>query len=235
MEQLDLREKGGIRAGQQQTLDRRLFMQLLAFGNSRDTARLTAALTASGLEAVLYEDANDPQGVALLTWSDNPDHFVTAVRPVLNQDAFRDLVLKPEYTMMGRTYALGHEPNLEEWLIDRSRKAVTDPEWLWAVWYPLRRKGEFNALPPEEQTSILREHGRIGHSFGEAGFAKDVRLACFGIDKMDNDFVIGLIGKELFPLSACVQAMRKTRQTSSFMQDMGPFFIGRAIWQKMAE
>ena len=191
-------------------------MQLLAFGNSRDTARLTAALTASGLEAVLYEDANDPQGVALLTWSDNPDHFVTAVRPVLNQDAFRDLVLKPEYTMMGRTYALGHEPNLEEWLIDRSRKAVTDPEWLWAVWYPLRRKGEFNALPPEEQTSILREHGRIGHSFGEAGFAKDVR-------------------KELFPLSACVQAMRKTRQTSSFMQDMGPFFIGRAIWQKMAE
>ena len=210
-------------------------MQLLAFGNSRDTARLTAALTASGLEAVLYEDANDPQGVALLTWSDNPDHFVTAVRPVLNQDAFRDLVLKPEYTMMGRTYALGHEPNLEEWLIDRSRKAVTDPEWLWAVWYPLRRKGEFNALPPEEQTSILREHGRIGHSFGEAGFAKDVRLACFGIDKMDNDFVIGLIGKELFPLSACVQAMRKTRQTSSFMQDMGPFFIGRAIWQKMAE
>jgi len=235
VEQLDLREKGGIRAGQQQTLDRRLFMQLLAFGNSRDTARLTAALTASGLEAVLYEDANDPQGVALLTWSDNPDHFVTAVRPLLNQDAFRELVLKPEYTMMGRTYALGHEPNLEEWLIDRSRKAVTDPEWLWAVWYPLRRKGEFNALPPEEQTSILREHGRIGHSFGEAGFAKDVRLACFGIDKMDNDFVIGLIGKELFPLSACVQAMRKTRQTSSFMQDMGPFFIGRAIWQKMAE
>ena len=210
-------------------------MQLLAFGNSRDTARLTAALTASGLEAVLYEDANDPQGVALLTWSDNPDHFVTAVRPLLNQDAFRELVLKPEYTMMGRTYALGHEPNLEEWLIDRSRKAVTDPEWIWAVWYPLRRKGEFNALPPEEQTSILREHGRIGHSFGEAGFAKDVRLACFGIDKMDNDFVIGLIGKELFPLSACVQAMRKTRQTSSFMQDMGPFFIGRAIWQKMAE
>ena len=62
-----------------------------------------------------------------------------------------------------------------------------------------------------------------------------MRLACFGIDKMDNDFVIGLIGKELFPLSACVQAMRKTRQTSSFMQDMGPFFIGRAIWQKMAE
>ena len=81
--------------------------------------------------------------------------------------------------------------------------------------------------------SILREHGKIGHSFGEAGHAHDVRLASFGLDQNDNDFVIGLIGKELFPLSACIQAMRRTRQTSSFMQQMGPFFIGRAIWQKI--
>jgi chlorite dismutase len=233
VEQLDLREKGGVRAGEQQTSDRRLFMQLLAFGNAPDTAKLTAALDASSLEAVLYEDANDPRGVALVTWSDNPDHFVTTVRPFLNQGPFADLTLKPEYTMMGRTYALGHEPNLQEWLIDRSRKSVTDPDWRWAVWYPLRRKGEFNALPPEEQSVILREHGKIGHSFGEAGFAKDVRLASFGIDQHDNDFVIGLIGKELFPLSACVQAMRRTKQTSFFMQEMGPFFIGRAVWQRM--
>jgi hypothetical protein len=27
--------------------------------------------------------------------------------------------------------------------------------------------------------------------------------------------------------------MRRTRQTSSFMQQMGPFFIGRAIWQEI--
>jgi chlorite dismutase len=53
------------------------------------------------------------------------------------------------------------------------------------------------------------------------------------MDKRDNDFVIGLIGKELFPLSGCVQAMRRTRQTASFMQEMGPFFIGKAIWQRM--
>ena len=235
MEQLDLREKGGVRAGEQQTSDKRLFMQLLAFGNATDTPGLITALDTSSLEAVLYEDANDPRGVALVTWSDNPDHFVNTVRPFLNAGPFAALTLKPEYTMMGRTYALGHEPNLQEWLLDRSRKAVTDPDWRWAVWYPLRRKGEFNALPPEEHSLILREHGKIGHSFGEAGFAKDVRLASFGIDQHDNDFVIGLIGKELFPLSACVQAMRKTKQTSFFMQEMGPFFIGRAVWQRMTE
>jgi chlorite dismutase len=177
-------------------------MQFLAFGESQDMAALEEALSRSGLEGVLYEDANDPRGAGLLTWSDDPNFFVSAVRPLVNAGPFADLTLKPEYTMMGRTYALGHEPNLDDWLMDRSRKAVTDPDWRWHVWYPLRRKGEFNALPPEEQTSILREHGRIGHSFGEAGFAMDVRLACFGMDKNDNDFVIGLIGKELYPLSA---------------------------------
>jgi hypothetical protein len=233
VEALDIREKGGMRGGEQQTSDRRLFMQLLAFGGAPETEKLTDALSRSGLESVLYEDANDPRGVALLTWDDDPNFFVNILRPFLNDGPFRELTLKPEYTMMGRTYSIGHEPNLEEWLLNRCRKVVTDPEWRWHVWYPLRRKGEFNALPPEEQTSILREHGRIGHSFGDAGYAHDVRLASFGMDQRDNDFVIGLIGKELFPLSACVQAMRRTRQTASFMQEMGPFFIGRAVWQKI--
>ena len=232
MEQLDIREKGGVRAGVQQTSDKRLFMQLQAFGGARDSAALAAALDAAGISGVLYEDAGDPQGVALLTWSDDPNFFMDRVRPVLNSGPFATLVMKPEYTMMGRSYAIGHEPNLEDWLLLRSPRAVTSPEWPWAVWYPLRRKGEFNGLPPEEQTAILREHGTIGHAFGTAGYAQDVRLASFGIDKNDNDFVIGLIGKELAPLSICVQAMRKTKQTSSYMEKMGPFFIGRAVWQK---
>ncbi len=222
-----------MRGGAQQVSDRRLFMQFLAFGGARDPAKLGEAMDRSGIEGVLYEDANDPRGVGILTWSDDPEFFVGTVRPLVNSGPFAELTQKPEYTMMGRTYALGHEPNLDDWLMDRSRKAVTDPAWKWHVWYPLRRKGEFNALPPEEQTSILREHGKIGHSFGEAGFAMDVRLACFGMDKNDNDFVIGLVGKELYPLSACVQAMRKTRQTAHFIQEMGPFFVGRAVWQRI--
>jgi chlorite dismutase len=236
---LDISEKGGLRAGVRQTSDRRLFMQFIAFGGSGatggDTAALIACLDKSGLDGVLYEDANDPNGIGLLTWSDDPGFFLAKVRPLFHRaSAFSGLTPKPEYTMMGRTYALGHEPNLEDWLLHRSPKSVTNPQWPWAVWYPLRRKGEFNALPHEEQTAILREHGKIGHGFGEAGLALDVRLACFGIDKNDNDFVIGLIGQELYPLSACVQAMRKTRQTSTLMEHMGPFFIGKAVWQRNA-
>jgi chlorite dismutase len=56
-------------------------------------------------------------------------------------------------------------------------------------------------------------------------------LSCFGLDQHDNDFVIGLIGADLYPLSACVQQMRKTRQTSQYIEAMGPFFVGKAFWQ----
>ena len=66
-----------MRAGVQQTSERRLFMHLLAFGDADNSAGLAAELADSALEGVLYKDANDPRGVALLTWSDDPDFFVT--------------------------------------------------------------------------------------------------------------------------------------------------------------
>ena len=62
-------------------------------------------------------------------------------------------------------------------------------------------------------------------------YASDIRLAGHGLNSQDHDFIVGLLGRELFPLSALVQHMRRTRQTSEFIQSMGPFFIGRAIWQ----
>ena len=116
-------------------------------------------------------------------------------------------------------------------LLHRPRRTVLNHDWRWAVWYPLRRNGKFAQLPPEEQRVILAEHGTIGMSFGAADLAHDIRLACHGLDKDDNDFVIGLIGKELYPLSSIVQTMRKTQQTSLYLDRLGPFFVGRAIWQ----
>ena len=133
--------------------------------------------------------------------------------------------------MLGRTYALGYEPNLEDWLLERPRRVVKDPLQPWAVWYPLRRTGAFAQLPRPEQMQVLKEHGQIGRQFGDAGVAQDVRLACHGLDKNDNDFVIGLVGKKLSPLSSLVETMRPTQQTSKYIAHMGPFFVGRAIWR----
>ena len=36
---------------------------------------------------------------------------------------------------------------------------------------------------------------------------------------------------EFRPLSAIVQVMRKTQQTSLYLDRLGPFFVGRAVWQ----
>ena len=92
-------------------------------------------------------------------------------------------------------------------------------------------RDRFERESKEEQRKMLMEHGGIGHAIGKAGFATDIRLAAHGLNTDDNDFIIGLLGKELFPLSALVQKMRRTRQTSEFIDSMGPFFVGKAIYQ----
>jgi chlorite dismutase len=225
----DLSEKGGLKDGQPQRSDTRLFMQLLAFGECAD-ARAVAAHMAGAAEAVVvYEDLNDPHGIAVLTASQDPDVFISEVRPRLTTGPMEGLALKPTYSMFGRTYSLGYEPDLPEVLLERPRRTVTNPEWPWAIWYPLRRSGGFAQLPPDEQRTILAEHGQIGKAFGAADYAHDVRLACHGLDRDDNDFVIGLIGKALFPLSAVVQAMRRTQQTALYLDRLGPFFVGRVV------
>jgi chlorite dismutase len=78
---------------------------------------------------------------------------------------------------------------------------------------------------------ILGEHGNIGISFGKSDLATDIRLACHGLDKNDNDFVIAVLGHELHPCSAVVERMRKTQQTGKWLDSLGPFFVGKVIWQ----
>jgi hypothetical protein len=229
----DLSERGGPKGGQPQRSNERLFMQLLAFTDCRDVHEVASYLEQAGVAGVVYEDVNDPRGIAVLTLAEAPATFVDRVRPLLNTGPFAALALKPQYTMLGRTYSLGYEPDLHEVLIERPRRTVLNRTWPWAIWYPLRRSGRFAQLPADEQRTILAEHGAIGIAFGAADYVHDVRLACYGLDRDDNDFVLGLIGKELFPLSAVIQAMRKTQQTSLYLDRLGPFFVGRAVWQSV--
>ena len=186
---LDLSEKGrgGI------SLNRRLYMQFLAYGNCTDVDAVIAALAGADFEAALYADLNDPKGIGLLTMSTDPDFFVTGQRRFLNHPPFSELTAKPEYTMFGRTYAIGYEADLERTLIGRPRERALDPNWSWVIWYPLRRVKSFELLPDAEKGRILGEHGNIGQTFGKADLATDIRLACHGLDKHDNDFVIAVL------------------------------------------
>jgi chlorite dismutase len=231
---VDISEKGRMQDGSEISLDRRLYMQFLAFGAAHDPPHYGELLDEADIPGVLYNDLNDPYGIGLLIFSENPDDFLTKVRPLLQSQPFSDLQFKPEYTMLGRTYTIGYENNLEQVLIRRPIERVTDPNLSWAVWYPVRRSGAFQQLSTNDQRTILMEHGGIGRSYGKADLAYDIRLACFGLDKNDNDFVIGLLGHELYPLSAIVERMRKTKQTSQYLTNLGPFFVGKVVWQSKA-
>jgi chlorite dismutase len=224
---IDVQERGA----NQQASDRRLYMQLHAFGGCLDPKPLVRALESSRIEAVLYQDVNDPRGIGVLAMSEDPAFFVAAWRELLTAEPFAGLAHKPELTMFGRTYASGFEAELDEWLLRRPRRTALNPAWPWAVWYPLRRTGGFARLSGEEQGKIIREHSVLGRAYGDADLAHDIRLACHGLDVHDNDFVIGLVGRELHPLSHLVQTMRKTAQTAQYIQTLGPFFIGLALWQ----
>ena len=230
---VDISEKGKDEEGNVTSLNRRLYMQMVAFGDCNNTDVAIAALQQSGIDCVLYAEVNDPNGIGLLTFSEDPAHFVTAVRPVLNSEPFASMTPKLEFSMLGRTYSIGYEKDLEYVLLRKPAERVTNEAWPWAVWYPLKRKGAFEKLTNDEQLTILREHGGIGRAYGGSGHGLDVRLSCHGLDKHDNDFVTGLVGDNLTGLSKIVQRMRKTVQTSIYLERLGPFFVGRAIYQHL--
>jgi hypothetical protein len=227
---IDVNEYGGKKEGVRQSANRRLFMQLLVFDLpaadvEQKPRELAAAMHERNIPGVIYADASDPRGVGLLTWSEDPSLFVRGVRPLFSS-ILSHATLRDDFTMMGRTYATGHEPNLLHWLIERPAENVLDERLPWHVWYPLRRSGAFARLDGPAVAELMREHAMIGHAYGQQDLATDVRLACHGLDAKDNEFVIGIVGRELHPISHLVQAMRKTRQTSEYIVQMGPFFVG---------
>jgi len=224
-------EKGRSASGEPVFLDRRLFFQLSVFGGARSLQALISALEDAEVPGVLYADVMDPAGVALMTYSDDPAFFTDRLRELLAREPFAGLDIRTGMNMMGRTYAIGYEQDLEDVLLRRPIRTACNPAWPWAIWYPLRRSGTFVALSSDEQRTLLMEHGGIGRAYGKADLGHDIRLACYGLDRNDNDFVVALIGKELAPLSKIVEHMRSTAQTSLYISQMGPFFVGRACWQ----
>lgn len=231
---IDVNEYGGKKDGVKQSMNRRLFMQLLVARvkeGSGDAAaqKMLELLRSKKVPGVVYADTMDPRSFGVLTWSEDPVRFVRDVRPLFAEGELARVRLREDFAMIGRTYSTGHEPDLEWTLLKRPIENATNEAYRWHVWYPLRRKGAFAKLEPIEQSHTLREHAALGIAYGQQELAHDIRLACHGIDAGDNEFVIGLVSRDLHPLSHLVQAMRKTRQTSEFIEKMGPFFVGYVV------
>ena len=231
-EPIDIRETGASINGEPQFSDRRLFFQLHVFEDCSDPKLIIETLEKGRLNAVLYDDLNHPTGIGVLLVAEDPAVLITESRTLLlKTQGTPDFSYRPEMTMIGRTYSSGREPNLEEWLINKPRQNVLNPDFPWAIWYPLRRKPEFYRLEHRERGRILGEHAMLGRSYTAGGYASDIRLACFGLDTNDNEFVIGLVGSELYPLSRLIQDMRQTEQTTKYIESLGPFFVGK-VWKQ---
>ncbi len=231
----NLAEQGRGDDGKPIESNRRLFIQLNVFDHCIDPGAAADTFAGSGLTGVVYADVTNPRGIGVLTIAEEPAVFATHLRDVLNRWPFDNLHQRLDMTMFGRTYSLGYESDLNETLVDRPLRHALEPSWPWAIWYPVKRKGEFELLPADEQRSMLMEHGMLGMAFGKGDYAHDIRLVSHGLDRNDADFVVGLTGRELHPLSALVQRMRKTRHTAEYLEKLGPFFVGRVLTQARGE
>ncbi len=226
-----LLERGGRVGDTQVTLNRRLFFQLHVFGGCTDVDATISVFRESGIPSVVYEDLNDPTGIGILAFFEDPELFLEKLRPALVSPVIADLHQKHELTMSGRTYAVGYEKDLEYALIDRPKERLENDRLSWAIWYPLKRRSTYERLPGDKQREIQMEHRKIARRFTADGTVGDIRLASFGLNTTDNDFIVALLGETLHPLSAVVQQMRKSVHTAEYIESMGPFFVGRVRWR----
>lgn len=230
----DIREIGRPIHGVVQAMDRRLYLHFVAYRGpvALDSVRQAVRETApkfGSVPCVLYADAVDVRAFAVAAWHEQPEELMDFMRALAQRPPLDQCQVDVERTMYGRTYSTGRESDLEEALLKRPSQYLLYPQWNWAVWYPLRRKPEFEQLSPREQGQILTEHAMMGRIYGECDYAHDVRLASYGLDRHDNEFVVALVGANLHRLSRLVQQMRKSRQTSEYIQSLGPFFLGRVV------
>src|SRR5689334_9734696 len=104
---IDVTERGAPVNGQPQTMDRRLFMQLLVCEAERElgiadaTKNLKAALERRKASCVVYADVNNPFGLGILSWSEDAGDFVSKIRPVFQEPELHGLRLRHDFTMLG--------------------------------------------------------------------------------------------------------------------------------------
>ncbi len=225
---VDVREKGA----NQQISERRLFMQLQVWTGCPDGKPLVAAMEREPHSRACSTTTSTIPPVSRCSPSTRTPPSSRARSGACSAPSLRVAPHRPELTMLGRTYASGFEPDLEDWLLARPAPDRAECGLALGHLVPAAPRRRLRAADPAGAgRASCASTATIGRAYGDADLAHDVRLACHGLDTHDNDFVIGLVGRELHPLSHLVQAMRRTAQTSQYLQSLGPFFVGHALWQ----
>ena len=107
--------------------------------------------------------------------------------------------------------------------LDRCQEILVEARWPNGVTCPTCGGTRVSYLATQKRWQCYGKHPRRQFSVKVGTIFEDSPI------KLDKWFTaIWLIGPALHPLSAIVERMRKTKQTSLYLEKLGPFFIGRA-------
>ena len=198
--------------------DSSLFLQLLVFTDCAEIKPLLLPLKNSLIDCVLYKNFNDPQGIALLAVTDDPEQIVTDLPDVVCSRLFRTLTQRPDLTMTGRAWD-GTQRS------DQLETVVKNEEMPWGLWYTMRGTPAFARLHEVEQAAVLDS---ITSPAGlNAEDFVQIRLKSHALDGGGNEFMHGVHARSPRHLSLFVEAIKRTEQYAQHIVSAGPFFVGR--------
>ena len=208
--------------------DSTLFMQLQVFdiepaaGPRAMVSALSRRLREKNISSVIYGDAGDHRGIAILSWANNPGDILDNVHALLGGKRFSALTPRPGWVMFGHVDGEDATAASEKVLAENAS---------WATWYPVKNNAAYAGLSDDQKASSHREHGAVAAPFIEAERVSHIRLDSNGIDAEGNHHVFGLLAGDLLSISELQAGMAGTAQVAQYTEKTGPVFIGRRIWQ----
>ena len=208
--------------------DSTLFVQLQVFdiepaaGPRAMVSALSRRLREKNVSSVIYGDAGDHRGIAILSWANNPGDILDNVHALLGGKRFSALTPRPGWVMFGHLSGDDATSAPEKVLAENAS---------WATWYPVKNNSAWAGLSDDKQASSHREHGSIAAPFVDAGRVAHIRLDSNGLDAEGNHHVFGLLASDLLSISELQASMAGSAQVSQYTEKTGPIFVGRRIWQ----
>jgi len=119
--------------------------------------------------------------------------------------------------MLGRTYAIRYEPEPSRRPPASSATDLLNPEWEVGALVSPAAERKFRAIAGRPQRVILVRTRRHRHVRSALAIRARISPGLYGLDKDDNDFLVGLIGKDLYrsPRSSSDEKGRSRRRCIS--------------------
>ena len=207
-------------------------MKFTAFGGCADPQAAVAALAEDGVEGALYVDANDPQGIGLIVAAEDPgllrDDAARAVQPPAVRGVHAQARVRharPHVLDRLRARSRGHAVH------EAARQDAEPREPLGRVVSAAARRRSFRRCRPIISAASWPSTARSRNATAPAGMPPTCASRATASTRTTTTSSSACSARTCIRLSAVVQEMRKTEQTAQYLDSLGPFFVGKAVWQ----